>query len=463
MDSFVVSSPVGSELMAGGANTPRCYVSYAWADEGDPHREAQVDALCEQAKKNGVEIVRDKDALKAGDRISDFMRRIGGGDRVFVFLSDKYLTSPFCMNELFQMWKNSREDPEDFLRRVRLFTLDDAKFSKIIDRIRYAEYWQQEHDKLADVLKGKSPTLLSEADYRSFRLMDDFAAHIGDILALFSDTVRPRSFDEFLKYGFDDPTQQATPVEPPAQAQAPPMRPTPSPVGPRRSKGLLASALAVLVVVAAAAGSWAVLRNWQSPTVAPNHGNGSVAPPPSPETAWCYQEHKSNGPYFVACHKQQADCAKERGENNPTPGTNCQPVDLSKAAWAPSQGGLLGSQYSTSSTPFPTPFPQIDEPAPFDKAQYLVFIQFAGYNQPDIQKLADKLSAQAWNVQKGLDRQASAAGLSEVRYHDVLQKVPAETLAAAINATGIVTTPVKAVAVAPVHANVLEVWVGQRQ
>ena len=100
--------------------------------------------------------------------------------------------------------------------RVRLFTLDDAKFSKIIDRIRYAEYWQQEHDKLADVLKGKSPTLLSEADYRSFRLMDDFAAHIGDILALFSDTVRPRSFDEFLKYGFDDPTQQATPVEPPA-------------------------------------------------------------------------------------------------------------------------------------------------------------------------------------------------------------------------------------------------------
>ena len=71
--------------MSNGATSMRCYVSYAWADEGNPDRESQVDALVEQARGKGIDIVRDKDALKAGDRISDFMRKIGGGDRVFVF------------------------------------------------------------------------------------------------------------------------------------------------------------------------------------------------------------------------------------------------------------------------------------------------------------------------------------------------------------------------------------------
>jgi len=52
--------------MSNSSRNLRCYVSYAWADEGDPNREAQVDSLCERAKKKGIEIVRDKDALKNG-------------------------------------------------------------------------------------------------------------------------------------------------------------------------------------------------------------------------------------------------------------------------------------------------------------------------------------------------------------------------------------------------------------
>ena len=31
------------------------------------------------------------------------MRAIGEGDRIFVVLSDKYLKSPFCMYELFEI------------------------------------------------------------------------------------------------------------------------------------------------------------------------------------------------------------------------------------------------------------------------------------------------------------------------------------------------------------------------
>jgi len=93
---------------------PRTYVSYAWADASDPKREEKVDRLCEEGMKRGIEIIRDKTTLVHVDRISAFMQQIGGGDRVFIFLSDKYLHSPYCMFELFEMWRNSRQDSAEF-------------------------------------------------------------------------------------------------------------------------------------------------------------------------------------------------------------------------------------------------------------------------------------------------------------------------------------------------------------
>jgi hypothetical protein len=77
------------------------YVSYAWADPTDPKREVDVDRLCEEAANRGILIVRDKSTLKIGDFIYDFMQQIEEGDRVFVFISHKYLQSPYCMFELF--------------------------------------------------------------------------------------------------------------------------------------------------------------------------------------------------------------------------------------------------------------------------------------------------------------------------------------------------------------------------
>ena len=470
--------------MSNGATNPRCYVSYAWADEGDPAREAQVDALIEQARKDGIDIVRDKDVLKAGDRISDFMRKIGGGDRVFVFLSYKYLTSPFCMNELFLIWKNSREDESDFLGRVRVYKLDDARFDRLEDRLSYAKYWRNEHDRLEEIIKG-SLSEVSDFDYRRFRLMDKFASNIGDILALFSDTVRPRSFEDFLKYGGfkgasstgreplapTAPSAQTSPPDPPIQKGAAESsrphvnepfsisseaRESPPPIFPGSKWPMALTALLVLALAGIGAG-YLVLKK-PTPTSPP--------PPPPADAAWCYQEHQKTGLYFVGCHKLQGDCANARGDKNPLPGTGCELVDLSKAQWSPAQGGLFGSRYQTAAAPFPKPFPQIAETTPpsVNTTQYLVYVQFAGYDRPKIVSLADALAKQNWNVQgrdHGGERTTNAAGLSEVRYHDAPQKAAADALAAAINATGILNTQVKAVAVAAIQPTVLEVWIGQ--
>src|SRR5271166_6567941 len=195
---------------------PKLYVSYAWADPTDPDREAIVDQACEEAEKRGTPIIRDKTTLTFGDSIAKFMKGIGEGDRIFVVLSDKYLKSSFCMFELFEIWRNSRQDRAEFLRRVRIYTLGDAKIWKPVDRVKYAKYWKDQHEELKQAVGEAGLDVLGEEDLRSYKHMQDFASKVGDILALFANIVQPRSFDDLKAYGFDDPP--STPGPPAPQA-----------------------------------------------------------------------------------------------------------------------------------------------------------------------------------------------------------------------------------------------------
>lgn len=99
--------------------------------------------------------------------------------------------------------------PERRSARVRLYRLPDAAIYAPKDRLAYAKYWRAQHDELAAELKGTDPSLLGESDFRAFRLMQDFSHHVGDILALFADTLLPRSFEDLQTYGFDDPPDAA--------------------------------------------------------------------------------------------------------------------------------------------------------------------------------------------------------------------------------------------------------------
>ena len=109
------------------------------------------------------------------------------------------------MNKLFLILEEQPRARERFSQpSIRVYTLDDARFDRFEDRLSYAKYWRNEHDRLKEIIKG-SLSEVSDFDYRRFRLIDQFpVTNIGDILALFSDTVRPRSFEDFLKYGFED-------------------------------------------------------------------------------------------------------------------------------------------------------------------------------------------------------------------------------------------------------------------
>jgi internalin A len=201
--------PTLSPITAAAAPPKRwvIYVSYAWGDaspEGKD-REAIVDKLCAAAQEQrGVEIVRDKTKLIWGDSITAFMDGLSRADRIFVILSEKYLNSHFCMYELLQIWKQSRQGKEEFLRRVRVYTLADADIYTASGRLRYAVHWKAEHDRLEAEIKQNSIALVGEADFRRFRLLAEFAHHVGDLLSVLADIVQPRNFDDLVRYGFDD-------------------------------------------------------------------------------------------------------------------------------------------------------------------------------------------------------------------------------------------------------------------
>lgn len=178
----------------------RYCVSYAREDKSNK----LVDDLCAAARARGIRILRDKDTLRFGESITRFMRQIGAGDRVFVILSEKYLKSENCMYELWELWRNSRLDPEVLRERARVYVQPDVRIGKIADRLRHAKHWKDQFADLSQAIKECGTELLGEVDFKRYRLMKDFALHVSDILQTFADTLQPRDFAQLVTHGFDD-------------------------------------------------------------------------------------------------------------------------------------------------------------------------------------------------------------------------------------------------------------------
>jgi internalin A len=184
-----------------------CYVSYAWGDDTEEgkERERVVDRLCAEAEARGKRIIRDKTEMGIGDRISIFMDRIGKGvvnGRVCIVLSDKYLKSPYCMHELFDVWRNCREQGDTFIDRTRVLVLPSAKISTPIERAQYVIHWQSAFKAVDALVKEHGQFVLSDKDNAEFRLMSRFVSETANVLQLVQDTLRPRSFDDYVNHVF---------------------------------------------------------------------------------------------------------------------------------------------------------------------------------------------------------------------------------------------------------------------
>jgi hypothetical protein len=206
----IESRPTIEKANSTKARRPRkakIFISYAWGDnatEEGRSRENVVEAICASAEKKGIDIRRDKSTLTVGDSISSFMRRIGRGDRVFVILSKKYLESDYCMYELSEIWRNSKQDRKTFLNKVRIFALSDANIYKPKDWVGWALHWKNEHDELDNIAREHGPSLLGTIAHKRLIQMQQFYMHVSDILGTISDIVVPKTLEDLERYGLGD-------------------------------------------------------------------------------------------------------------------------------------------------------------------------------------------------------------------------------------------------------------------
>ncbi len=184
---------------------PEYYVSYAWDDdhsESGKKREVYVDEFCTKAAEQGVKIHLDKTELQVGDSITRFMQRLAKGNRIYIFLGDKYLKSPNCMYELSEIWRFCQQDEDRLIEKTHLFVLDDASIWKIEDRVKHANYWQEKSNTLNALINKCGYKNVSQKDFVKLKKIDTYASCVGEVLTAFADRLQARTFDEFLRHAF---------------------------------------------------------------------------------------------------------------------------------------------------------------------------------------------------------------------------------------------------------------------
>ena len=175
-------------------------VSYAWKEEKheNPDRRNKVQEFCDRLSQSGYEVVRDTNAVQLGDRLSEFMRRIGSSDRIYVFLSDAYLKSPNCMFELLQIWRTSCQDPDIFLDRIRVYRSPELKIFTVSERLAYAGYWKEECDATKKNIEQCGFGLLGQTDFMNWQRTKEFANQVNEMLAQITDVLQPANFEEYI-------------------------------------------------------------------------------------------------------------------------------------------------------------------------------------------------------------------------------------------------------------------------
>jgi internalin A len=188
---------------------PQVFVSYAWGDETPEGRQRAnvVDDLCATLGRQGVNVRRDRDELRPGDLISEFMDRLTEGDFVLAVISDKYLRSEYCMYELFRIYRNCADKPDRFLGKVVPLILPDARLDSLANRLQRAIYWTKQEDELKPLIEDNVGTVGTEF-FRKFKLIGEFARNTSNMLEHLVDKLQPRDFERQAEEGFKEVLNQ---------------------------------------------------------------------------------------------------------------------------------------------------------------------------------------------------------------------------------------------------------------
>lgn len=165
--------------------------------------EKYVNKLCEVLKSEGIKYIRDSEELKYNDNLRKFMERLGRGKCIVTVISDKYLTSDYCMDEMRQANKNGNLRD----RIVPIVMADAEKMYDPIKALAYLKYWKERAEELEAGLKQFSYANTKGERYY-IDLFADIDRNISEIIDLLRnlivDPIEVNDDDELESLDFTD-------------------------------------------------------------------------------------------------------------------------------------------------------------------------------------------------------------------------------------------------------------------
>lgn len=172
---------------------PVVYFSYAWG--GDDRKDLKAFAVqLHHALEDEFDVRRDEEATRPGDRISEFMREVARGTRVLVLLSDKYVRSANCMQELSYLYDRHRADPRGLDDHVLPLMIDRGFRCGTEQRLGYVRYWKDELARLKQLTVGLEPHECLSA-FEEMQAINRFVGMTDQVLKFMGDVLMPRGDD----------------------------------------------------------------------------------------------------------------------------------------------------------------------------------------------------------------------------------------------------------------------------
>lgn len=105
------------------------------------------------------------------------------------------------MFELFEIWRNSCSEGQDFINRIKVYRMADSSIDTPIERIKHAAYWKKQYQQLDAAIDEYGKDILGVEDFIEFKRIQEFYLKIGDILSFISDTLYPSDVSDLVEFG----------------------------------------------------------------------------------------------------------------------------------------------------------------------------------------------------------------------------------------------------------------------
>lgn len=185
----------------------QCFISYARGDEKDDAGVARAqafEAVRERLRAINLDPLDDTQNRRHGESISAFINSAAQAPKFVLILSQKYLESPWCMDELLRIWRACGSDKTTFQARVRAICLKDAQIKTVEHREAVSLYWAKEGERYKPIVQNRIDQQLDvPPDYnQTLRVAVALTQAAPEILGCIADSVNIRDLADIDKLVF---------------------------------------------------------------------------------------------------------------------------------------------------------------------------------------------------------------------------------------------------------------------